>query len=62
MSPDEQAAIMARQKAQLAGQQAPIPRQGSGTPQPVRGQYDQRNGTPKAQQNEVAANEALGFE
>lgn len=57
MSPDEQAALMARQKAQLAGQQASLSRQGSGTPQPVQGQYQQQNGTPKAQQNnEVAAN------
>lgn len=49
LSAEEQAALMARQKAQLAD------RQGSGTPQPPAGQYGQQNGTPVPQQNEVAA-------
>lgn len=49
MSAEEQAALMARQKAQLAE------RQESGTPQPPTGQYGQQNGTPVPQQNGVAA-------
>ena len=49
MTADEQAALMARQKAQLAE------RQGSGTPQPPAGQYGQQNGTPVPQQNGVTA-------
>ena len=46
---DEQATLMARQKAQL------VDRQGSGTPQPPAGQFGQQNGTPVPQQNGVAA-------
>lgn len=53
MTAEEQATLMARQKAQLAE------RQGSGTPQPPAGQYGQQNGqqngTPAPQQNGVAA-------
>ena len=49
LSVEEQAALMARQKAQLAD------RQESGTPQPPAGQYGQQNGTPVPQQNGVAA-------
>ncbi len=49
MTAEEQAALMARQKAQLAE------RQGSGTPQPPADQYGQQNGTPVTQQNGVAA-------
>lgn len=49
MTAEEQAALMARQKAQLAE------RQGSGTPQPPAGQYGQQNGTPVPQQNGVMA-------
>ena len=49
LSAEEQAALMARQKAQLAD------RQGSGTPQPPAGQYGQQNGTPVPQPNGVAA-------
>ena len=49
LSADEQATLMARQKAQLAD------RQGSGTPQPPAGQFGQQNGTPVPQQNGVAA-------
>ena len=48
-NPEEQAAVMARQKAQLAD------RQKSGTPQPPSSQYGQQNGTPVPQQNGVAA-------
>ena len=48
LSAEEQAALMARQKAQLAD------RQGSGTPQPPAGQAAQSNGTPAPQQNGVA--------
>lgn len=48
LTADEQAALMARQKAQLAE------RQGSGTPQPPTGQHGQQNGTPVPQQNGVA--------
>ena len=49
LSADEQAALMARQKAQL------VDRQGSGTPQPPAGQYGQQNGTAVPQANGVAA-------
>ena len=49
LTAEEQASLMARQKAQLAE------RQGSGTPQPSTGQYGQQNGTPVPQQNGVAA-------
>lgn len=50
MTAEEQAKLMARQKAQLAE------RQGSGTPQPPTGQYgQQQNGTPVPQPNGVAA-------
>ncbi|CAD6588656.1 MAG: hypothetical protein ASARMPREDX12_004362 [Alectoria sarmentosa] len=49
LTADEQAALMARQKAQLAE------RQGSGTPQPPTGQYGQQGGTPVPQPNGVAA-------
>ena len=49
MTAEEQAALMARQKAQLAE------RQGSGTPQPPADQYGQQNGTPVTQANGVAA-------
>ena len=49
LTAEEQATLMARQKAQLAD------RQGSGTPQPPAGQYGQPNGTPVPQQNGVAA-------
>ena len=48
MTAEEQAALMARQKAQLAE------RQGSGTPQPPADQYGQQNGTPVPQANGVA--------
>ena len=47
LSADEQAALMARQKAQLAD------RQGSGTPQPPASQYGQANGTAVPQVNGV---------
>lgn len=61
LSADEQAALMNRQKAQLAEQQS---RQGSGTPQPPSRQYSpqqngtQQNGTPVPQPNGIAAGEA----
>ena len=51
MSPVDQAALIDRQKTQLAEQLA---RQASDTPQPTTGQSTQQNGTPAPQQNGVA--------
>lgn len=46
-TPEEQSALMNRQKAQLAEQQSSVARQGSGTPQPANGHYSgSQNGTP----------------
>lgn len=53
MTANEQATLMNRQKAQLAEQQTPPVRQGSGTPQPASGA--QHNGTVAVQQNGVMA-------
>lgn len=56
MTPDEQSALMNRQKAQLAEQQIASSRQGSGTPQPVTVNPTARpNGTAMVQSNGVAA-------
>lgn len=52
LSADEQAALMERQKAQLAERARSQSRQGSGTPQPVNGG---QNGTPASQQNGIVA-------
>ena len=56
MTPNEQAALMSRQKAQLAEQQRPSPsRPTSSTPQPANGGYSgQPNGTPTPQANGVS--------
>ena len=61
MTPDEQSAVMSKQKAQLAEQSS---RQGSGTPQPGSRQYTpqrdggQQNGTVVPQQNGIVAGQA----
>ncbi len=56
MTANEQAMLMNRQKAQLAEQQTPPIRQGSGTPQPAKGVYgSQHSGTAAVQQNGVMA-------
>ena len=56
MTPEEQSALMNRQKAQLAEQHSSATRQGSGTPQPAHGHYsEQPNGTPVVQPNGVTA-------
>lgn len=61
LNAEEQAALMSRQKAQLAEQQN---RQGSGTPQPPSRQYSpqqnglQQNGASVVQQNGIAAGQA----
>jgi len=53
MSPDEQAALMNRQKVQLAEQQSSVVRQGSHTPQLTPGQTPQQNGSPAPVPNGV---------
>lgn len=58
MTANEQAMLMNRQKAQLAEQQSPPVRQGSGTPQPANGGA-QHNVTAAVQQNGLIAGQGL---
>ena len=60
MTANDQAALMNRQKAQLAERQSHTPnRQTSGTPQPANGTYTgQTAGTPPPQANGIAAGQA----